>query len=158
MAVKAAGIILYRTQNGLHEVLLVHPGGPFWKNKDDGCWSIPKGRADNGEEGEALFEVAKREFEEETGFPAPLGPYCYIGEVIRTSDKKVVKAWACEGEIDTEAIRSNIIEIEWPPKSGRRIRVPEVDRGAFINMVEAKRKIFPYLLPLLVQFECKMLG
>lgn len=157
MAVKAAGIILYRTQRGLLEVLLVHPGGPFWKNKDGGCWSIPKGRADNGEDGEALFEVAKREFKEETGFSAPHGPYSYVGEVVRASDRKVVKAWACEGEINTEAIHSNLIEIEWPPKSGRKVRIPEVDRGEFVSIAEAKKKIFSYLVPLLVQFERQML-
>lgn len=157
MAKTAAGIILYRMNNGTPEVLLVHPGGPFWNRKDEGCWSIPKGQADNGERGDDLLDVAKREFEEETGFPAPAGPYVYVGEVVRERDKKSVRAWRCEGSIDTSRLQSSFVEVEWPPKSGRMIKVPEVDRGAFFPLEEARKKLSSYMLPLLELFEKQMI-
>lgn len=153
MAVKAAGIILYRKTNGSLEVLLVHPGGPFWRNKDEGFWSLPKGRAENGEENDELLAVAKREFEEETGFSAPEGPYVFVGEAVRDKDKKSVRAWACEGDLDAANIKSNLIEVEWPPKTGKKIEVPEIDRGMFVGLEEAKRKISAYMVPILEQFE-----
>ena len=131
-------------------MLLVHPGGPFFKNKDDGVWSVPKGLADNGEAGEELLSVAKREFEEETGVK-PEGTFARVGTMHR-SDGKTVEVWAFEGDCDASAITSNTIEIEWPPRSGKKLEIPEVDRAAFFTPEEARVKLYPYQAPIIDAF------
>lgn len=136
MSRRSAGIVLYRRTAGGLEVFLVHPGGPFWKNKDDGAWSFPKGEYDEGED---PLAVARREFREETGFDVegdliPLEP-------IRQKGGKVVQLFAVEGDCDAAAIRSNTFTTEWPPRSGRQVEFPEVDRAGWFDPVEAKRKL-----------------
>jgi predicted NUDIX family NTP pyrophosphohydrolase len=132
----SAGVLLYRRRAGTLEVLLVHPGGPFWQRKDDGAWSIPKGEFDATEPAEA---AARREFEEETGMALTL-PLVALPPV-RQPGGKVVHAFAAEGDVDAAAIRSNTFEMEWPPRSGRRRAFPEVDRGAWFDVATALRKI-----------------
>ena len=135
----SAGILLHRAGNAGREVLLVHPGGPFWARKDAGAWSIPKGEHGDGEDARAC---ALREFEEETGSaPAP-GELTDLGEV-RQKSGKVVRAWAQEGDLDAEAIRSNTFVVEWPPRSGRQQTFPEVDRAGWFGLDEAREKINP---------------
>ena len=126
------------------EVFLVHPGGPFWKNKDDGAWTITKGEVDPGED---LLAAAIREFNEETGFTAT-EPFHSLGEVRQKSGKRV-HAWAFMGEWDPARIRSNTFEIEWPPKSGRHQQFPEVDRAEFFELSVARQKILGSELPFL---------
>jgi predicted NUDIX family NTP pyrophosphohydrolase len=134
----SAGLLLYRsTPNGV-EVLLVHPGGPFWARKDLGAWSIPKGEV---EEGEELLAVAHRELAEETGFTAP-GPSLPLGEV-RQKSGKLVHAWAVRADADPRELRSNTFEMEWPPRSGRMRAFPEVDRAEWFDIAEARRRINP---------------
>jgi len=135
---QSAGILLYRKIDGLLQVFLVHPGGPFFKNKDDGSWSIPKGEFWNDEE---ALTAAKREFEEETG-QLVAGDFIELG-TIRQKSGKIVHAWAVEGDIDHETIISNTCEIEWPPRSGRQITIPEIDRAAWFEPNIAKQKINP---------------
>ena len=120
------------------EVLLVHPGGPFWAKKDLGAWSIPKGEY---AEGEAPLAVAVRELEEETG-ARPLGEFLPLGELVQPG-RKIVAAWALEGDFDVDALKSNTFELEWPPKTGRKQSFPEVDRAAWFSVAEARRKILP---------------
>jgi predicted NUDIX family NTP pyrophosphohydrolase len=132
-----------RRPNGL-QVLPVHPGGPFWKKKDDGVWTIPKGEADPGED---LLAAAKREFEEETGSTST--GHCIQLTPVMQKSGKVVHAWAVEGDIDTTTIRTNTCMIEWPPKSGKRIEIPEVDRAEFFDLQTARRKINPAQVALL---------
>src|SRR5919109_3116055 len=124
MAKRSAGILMYRGEGDAREVLLAHPGGPFWMKKDAGAWSIPKGLVDEGED---LLATAKREFEEELGVTPNGRDYLPLGEV-RQKGGKVVHAWAFEGELDPTAIRSNSYQEEWPPKSGQWKTFPEVDR------------------------------
>lgn len=119
-------------------MLLVHPGGPFWKKKDAGAWSIPKGEAEPDED---LLAAAEREFREETGF-VPRGPYRALGSA-RQKGGKLVHAWAFEGDFDSSALVSNEVELEWPPRSGRRTRFPEVDRAAWCSISEARERINP---------------
>ena len=133
---KTAGILLYRIGDAGLEVFLVHPGGPFWVKKDDGAWSIPKGEA---EEGEDFLNTARREFHEETGFSVdgnfiPLTP-------LKQSGGKLVYAWALEGDVDADSIKSNMFSMEWPPRTGKRAEFPEVDRGAWFALEVAKEKI-----------------
>lgn len=141
----SAGILLYRRMGGELEVLLAHPGGPYWARQDAGAWSVPKGIA---EDGEALVAVAAREFGEETGFDLPgvtrdpAAAPLDLGEVALKSGK-VIHAWAVEGDLDPAACRSNEIEIEWPPRSGRRLTIPEVDRVAWFGLQEARRRAHP---------------
>jgi predicted NUDIX family NTP pyrophosphohydrolase len=135
MSQTSAGLLLFRRTSGL-EVFLAHPGGPFWKNKEDGAWSIPKGVI---EEGEEPLEAACREFQEETGI-MPAGPFLNLGS-IRQKSGKIIYAWAWEGAADPATVRSNTISIEFPPKSKRFITVPEVDRCAWFRPEEAKHKI-----------------
>jgi predicted NUDIX family NTP pyrophosphohydrolase len=142
----SAGILLYRRPGPQTvEVLLAHPGGPYWRQQDYGSWSVPKGIA---EPDEALEAVAAREFGEETGFDLrsvardPDGPPIDLGEVTLKSGK-VVHAWAVEGDLDAEQARSNEIEIEWPPRTGRRLTIPEVDRVAWFSLPEARRRAHP---------------
>ncbi len=136
MAKQSAGLLLYRVHQGALEVFLVHPGGPFWAGKDLGAWSIPKGEI---EEGEDLLEAARREFEEETGF-RPEGVFRELAPV-RQKSGKVVHAWAVEGDCDAAAIRSNTFPLEWPPRSGRWMDVPEVDRAGWFDLDTARAKI-----------------
>jgi predicted NUDIX family NTP pyrophosphohydrolase len=138
MPARSAGILMFRRRAGDVEMLLVHPGGPYWAKKDLGAWSIPKGEYGEGED---ALEAAFREFEEETG-QCPQGDPLALGE-LRQPSRKVVTAWALEGDFDTARLRSNEFEIEWPPRSGRRIRFPEVDRAAWFAPAEARRKILP---------------
>jgi predicted NUDIX family NTP pyrophosphohydrolase len=134
---QSAGILLYRKVNSnVLQVLLVHPGGPFFKNKDAGAWSIPKGEFLDGEE---PLAAAKREFEEETGQPVS-GDFVPLGSV-KLKSGKIVHAWAVEGDIDHETVVSNICELEWPPRSGKKITIPEIDRAGWFNLTVAKQKI-----------------
>jgi predicted NUDIX family NTP pyrophosphohydrolase len=126
------------------EVLLVHPGGPFWRNRDDGAWMIPKGEVESGED---LLAAAIREFKEETGL-TPTEPFLSLGQVKHKSGK-IVHAWAFEGDCDPTKIRSNTFEVEWPPKSGRRQEYPEVDRAEFYDLANARRKMLAAEAPLL---------
>ncbi len=144
MTRQSAGVLLFRRRDRSVEVLLVHPGGPFFAKKDAGAWTIPKGEADAGE---ALLDVARREFLEETGF-AIEGKFIELTP-IKQKGGKVVHAWAVEGEIDTEAIRSNTFTLQWPPKSGNMATFPEVDRAAFFDMQTAREKINPAQVALL---------
>jgi len=152
MSKLGAGLLMYREGNQGPEVLLVHPGGPFFKNKDAGVWSLPKGLADEGEVGEQLLDVAKREFEEETGVK-PVGPFDYLGSIRRRSDGKTVEVWAFEGDCDPAEATSNKILIEWPPKTGKKLEIPEVDRAAFFTLEHARTKLCPYLAPVIDLFE-----
>jgi len=135
---QSAGILLYRNTNSILEVFLVHPGGPFFKNKDEGSWSIPKGEFLDDEE---ALTAAKREFEEETG-QAIDGEFISLGTIRQKSGKNVY-AWAIEGDINHETIFSNTCEVEWPPRSGKKLTIPEIDRAAWFEVVEAKQKINP---------------
>jgi predicted NUDIX family NTP pyrophosphohydrolase len=138
-AAKSAGLVLYRQRDGNPEVLLVHPGGPFWQKRDDGAWSIPKGELDENEE---AMDVARREFQEELGTAAPDGEPTPLGEV-RQAGGKIVEAWALPGDLDVTRITSNTFEIEWPPRSGRMQRFPEVDRAGWFDLDTARRKLIP---------------
>jgi predicted NUDIX family NTP pyrophosphohydrolase len=134
----SAGLLVYRRTAGGLEVLLVHPGGPFWAKKDGGVWSVPKGEYESEED---PLKVALREFEEEIG-SAPPDPTDQrsLGE-LRQPSGKVVRAWAVEGDIDVSEIRSNMFEMEWPPRSGRTQEFPEVDRAGWFGLEEARRKL-----------------
>ncbi len=136
MQKKSAGLLMYRFRDGQLEVLLVHPGGPFWTRRDAGAWFIPKGEVALGEDAEA---AAHREFREETGLE-PHGPYWALGSV-RHKSGKIVTAWAFEGDCDPAALTSNKFSIEWPPHSGIRREFPEIDRAEFFNIKTAKRKM-----------------
>jgi len=136
MAKQSAGILLFRFKNRQPEVFLIHPGGPFFRNKDEGGWSIPKGEFTDDEE---ALEAAKREFEEETG-QALTGEFIPLTPVTQKGGKKVY-AWAVEGDIDHETIVSNTFEIEWPPRSGKKQTFPEVDKAGWFDMEMAKVKI-----------------
>jgi predicted NUDIX family NTP pyrophosphohydrolase len=144
---KSAGILLYRFRSGSPEFFLVHPGGPFWKNKDDGAWSIPKGEYEADEE---PLAAARREFAEETGKTVD-GPFIPLSPVKLKSGKSV-SAWAAEGDLDASALVSNTIQIEWPPKSGRWQTIPEVDRGDWFAPDLARRKINPAQTALIDEF------
>ncbi|MDP2269965.1 MAG: NUDIX domain-containing protein [Archangium sp.] len=142
---RSAGLALIRGDGAAREVLLVHPGGPFWAKKNEGAWSLPKGLLDPGEE---PLEAAKREFFEEVGHPAPVGPCVALGEVTLKSGKKVI-AFAVRGELDAATIRSNEIDVEFPPRSGRIIRIPEVDRAEWATLDRAKQLLNPAQVPLI---------
>lgn len=134
----SAGLLMFRRRRGEPEVLLVHPGGPFWAKKDDGTWSIPKGEVEPGQD---LLATARREFAEETGFQAD-GPFVPLTPV-RQPSGKVIHAWAFEGDADPAGLRSNLFSLEWPPKSGRRQEFPEVDRAAWFTLPRAAQKSVP---------------
>jgi len=138
VAKTSAGLLMFRRRGGEPEVLLVHPGGPFWAHKDDGAWSIPKGEVEAGED---LLASARREFAEETGFRVE-GPFIPLAP-LRQPSGKVVHAWAIEGDADPERLRSNVVSLEWPPKSGRRREFPEVDRAGWFSLGQAAQKILP---------------
>jgi predicted NUDIX family NTP pyrophosphohydrolase len=134
---RSAGILLHRPRGGELEVLLVHPGGPFWARRDLGAWSIPKGEYVDGEE---ALAAALREFQEELGSAPPDGAAADLGEV-RQKSGKLVRAWAIAGDLDPATVRSNTFEMEWPPRSGKKIEVPEVDRAEWFGLDEARAKI-----------------
>ena len=146
MPKQSAGLLLFRERSGHLEVFLVHPGGPFWKNKDDGAWSIPKGEFAADED---PLAAARREFEEETGSSAE-------GEAIalaplKQAGGKVVHAWAVRGDLDADGIRSNTFHLEWPPKSGRRQEFPEVDRAGWFPLDQARQKMLKGQIDFLAQ-------
>jgi predicted NUDIX family NTP pyrophosphohydrolase len=141
---RSAGILLHRRRGEQLEVLLVHPGGPFWARRDEGAWSIPKGEYGPHED---PLDAARREFQEELGTPAPAGRAEDLGE-IRQRAGKVVRAFGLEGDLNVENVRSNTTEIQWPPRSGRTIVIPEVDRAEWFTLGEARRRINPAQAPL----------
>ncbi len=144
----SAGILLFRRRQEGVEVLLVHPGGPFWAKKDDGAWSIPKGELSAGED---PLEAARREFNEETGCEVA-GEFVALQPVKQPSGKSIV-AWAVEGDLDVRAVRSNTFVMEWPPGSGKESHFPEIDKAAWLSMDLARKKILRGQLPLLDQIE-----
>jgi predicted NUDIX family NTP pyrophosphohydrolase len=139
VAKESAGILLYRVRAGVPEVLLVHPGGPFWEKKDLGAWSIPKGEY---EESEDPLACARREFEEELGVAPPTDAPRDLGST-RQAGGKLVRAWAVEGDLDPAGVRSNTFTLEWPPRSGVMREFPEVDRAQWFGLAEARRRINP---------------
>jgi predicted NUDIX family NTP pyrophosphohydrolase len=148
MANRSAGILPFRTGAGFLEVLLAHPGGPYWRNRDDGAWSILKGEYAQGESAEA---AARREFAEETGWTAD-GKLLPLGD-IRQPGGKLVTAFAMRGDFDPDTLRGNLFEIEWPPRSGVTQSFPEVDRVQWFGLEAARRKILPGQGPLLARLE-----
>jgi predicted NUDIX family NTP pyrophosphohydrolase len=151
MPKQSAGILVYRIYKNTPEVFLAHPGGPFYKNKDLGSWSIPKGEFENDED---RLIAAKREFKEETGQQIdgefiPLKPVKY-------KNGKIIYAWMVKGNVDETKVKSNLFPLEFPPKSGKFIDVPEIDRGAWFTIEEAKKKILAQQLPLINEFEEKV--
>jgi predicted NUDIX family NTP pyrophosphohydrolase len=140
----SAGLLLFRRRKGTLEVFLVHPGGPFWTKKDLGAWSIPKGEY---AEGELPLEAAKREFREETGFPVDGDPV-ELGTV-KQAGGKLVSVWAVEGDCDPAKLVSNTCLIDWPPRSGRKMEIPEVDRGDWFGIEAAQERILKGQLPAL---------
>ncbi len=144
----SAGVLLFRRRQGALEVLLAHPGGPFWRGRDAGAWTIPKGLVAPGE---ALLDAARRELREETGL-TPEGPFLPLGS-IRQKAGKTVHAWACEGDADPATVTSNTTTIEWPRGSGRRITYPEVDRCAWFALDAAREKLNPAQSELLGRLE-----
>ena len=141
----SAGILLHRRTPAGLEVLLAHPGGPFFVRKDAGHWTIPKGEVIPGEE---LLDVARREFEEETGHPAPGGLALDLGNIVQKGGK-VVHAWALEGDLDPAAAHSNTFELAWPPGSGRLLTVPEIDRVEWFTPAVARERIKATQIPLI---------
>jgi predicted NUDIX family NTP pyrophosphohydrolase len=138
-------VLLYRGAGPALEVLLVHPGGPFWAARDGGAWSIPKGEHEEGEDARA---AAWREFAEELGSPPPDGEALELGE-IRQKAGKTVEAWGLEGDLDPDQVRSNTFTMEWPPRSGQMREFPEVDRAQWFGLEEARERINPAQAPLL---------
>lgn len=141
----SAGILLYRNRDGGREVLLVHPGGPVWARRDAGVWSIPKGEYEPAEE---PLAAARREFAEELGVDPPEAEPVDLGE-IRQKSGKLVRAFALEGDLDTSAVVSNTCDFEWPPRSGRMIKIPEIDRAEWFDLQTAAEKLIPAQAPLL---------
>lgn len=133
---ESAGLLMFRRRDGAVEVLLAHPGGPFWKDRDAGAWTLPKGGIHPGED---PLDAAVREFREETGFAA-CGPFLPLGSITQLGGK-LVHAWAFEGDCDPSALASVTCTTEWPPRSGLRIEVPEIDRCRFFSLEEARRAI-----------------
>jgi predicted NUDIX family NTP pyrophosphohydrolase len=153
MPKRSAGLLMYRWREGHLEIFLVHPGGPFWAKKDLGAWSISKGEY---VEGELPLEAARREFEEETGFAAD-GDFLELGAV-QQAGGKVVMAWAFEGDCDPSELISNRCEIEWPPRSGRKLEIPEVDRGNWFSVAEAQERILKSQAPFLDRLQQNLTG
>lgn len=144
----SAGLLMYRTQDGKLQVLLVHPGGPLFKNKDDGAWTIPKGEIEPGED---LLEAAKREFQEETGV-TPTGTFTTLTP-IKQKGGKIVHAWAFQGDCDPGAIVSNKFTMEWPARSGQQMEFPEIDRANFFDVAGASQKIKAAQMDLVSQLQ-----
>jgi predicted NUDIX family NTP pyrophosphohydrolase len=136
MPKSSAGLLMFRRSKGALQVLLAHPGGPFWAKKDDGAWTLPKGEYESSED---PLEAAKREFAEETGFAAT-GSFFPLGSLKQPSGK-MVSAWAFESDCDPSALVSNTFEIEWPPKSGKKASFPEIDRVAWFGIAEARTRL-----------------
>ncbi|MBI4596037.1 MAG: NUDIX domain-containing protein [Candidatus Tectomicrobia bacterium] len=152
MSKKSAGLLLFREISGELEVLLVHPGGPFWEKKDEGAWSIPKGEIDDAED---PFSAAKREFVEETG--APPGSDSFIAlQPVRQPSGKLVYSWALRADFDPATLKSNMFSMEWPPKSGRQQEFPEIDRAEWFTIPLAKQKILKGQVPILDQLQEKL--
>ncbi len=139
MARRSAGLLLYRPAGDGLELLLVHPGGPFWAKRDAGAWSLPKGEYADGDD---PLAAARREFEEETGAVPPAGEAMELGSVTQKNGKRVI-AWAVEGDLDAGAIASNTFTMEWPPRSGRQQEFPEVDRAGWFDPETAREKLNP---------------
>jgi predicted NUDIX family NTP pyrophosphohydrolase len=151
MAKRSAGILLYQRTGGELQVLLAHPGGPFWRQRDDGAWTIPKGEFDPDDE--TPENAARREFREELGVEA-VGALQPLGEIVQKGGKQVI-AFALEGDFDVATLRSNTFDVEWPPRSGRVQTFPEVDKVEWMTLSTARRKILPaqaVLLDRLAQF------
>lgn len=146
----AAGLLMYRQCNGAVEVLLAHPGGPYFANRDDGAWTVPKGEPDPGEDD--LLATAQREFQEETGITPTADHYLPLGS-IRQKGGKVVHAWAFEGDCDPAECHSNLFPMEWPPKSGKFQEFPEMDRAEWFTLTTARVKIKASQVPLLERLE-----
>ena len=144
MGKKSAGILLYRLKNKSLQLMLVHPGGPFWAKKDKGVWSIPKGEFDD----EEPLIAAKREFEEELGKRVLTKNFIDL-DPVKSKSGKIVYAFAAEEDFDVTNIKSNLCWVDWPPRSGKRIEVPEIDKAEWFNIDEAKKKIIGYQLPLI---------
>ncbi|HEY7532578.1 MAG TPA: NUDIX domain-containing protein [Nitrospiraceae bacterium] len=144
----SAGLLLYRVRHGKAEVFLIHPGGPYWKNKDEGSWSIPKGECDPDAD---LLAEAKREFVEETGMRVE-GEFCKLSPV-RQPGGKIVQAWVVEGDCDPAQLKSNTFVMEWPPRSGQWQEFPEVDRGGWFTCPEAREKLLKGQRPLVDELE-----
>jgi predicted NUDIX family NTP pyrophosphohydrolase len=140
---RSAGILLYRRGPDGLTVLLAHPGGPLWATRDEGVWTVPKGEIEGGED---PWDVARREFEEETGHQPPSGPAIDLGEITQKGGKVVV-AWALEGDLDPAAASSNTFPLQWPPRSGRWITVPEIDRVDWFAPDEARRRLKDTQIP-----------
>lgn len=138
MPLHSAGLLLYRISDGRLELFLAHPGGPFWAGKDEGVWSLPKGLIEAGED---ALAAARREFAEETGHAVD-GEFIHLGE-LKQKGNKIVHAWAIEGEIDADAIKSNTFAVQWPPNSGQWRYFPEVDRAGWFTVAEARKKVLP---------------
>jgi predicted NUDIX family NTP pyrophosphohydrolase len=136
---RSAGLLVHRKRGEAVEVLLVHPGGPMWAKRDLGAWSIPKGEYEPGED---ALAAARREFEEELGTVPPDGPVTDLGDV-KQKGGKIVSAWAVAGDLDVTEITSNTIEVQWPPRSGKMLEIPEVDRAAWFGLQAAREKINP---------------
>ncbi len=148
----SAGIVLFRRQGSRLEVLLAHPGGPFFEKRDKGHWSIPKGEP---EEDEPLADAARRELLEETGVTLPGGTWLGLGSIVQKGGK-VVHAWGVEGDLDPAVARSETFEQEWPPKSGRTQTFPEIDRVGWFDLAEARRRIKEAQIPLLDRLEATL--
>lgn len=151
MPKKSAGILVYRKAGRSFEVLLVHPGGPYWANKDAGAWSIPKGEFDDNED---ALSAAKREFEEETGIKIS-GVFIELTPV-KLKSSKTVFAWAVEGDVDPLKIISNEFEMEWPPRSGKMRSFPEIDKAAWFSLVDAEIKINSQQIKMLEEMKSKL--
>jgi predicted NUDIX family NTP pyrophosphohydrolase len=149
----SAGVLLFRQRDSKTEVLLIKPGGPYWRSKDSGAWMIPKGAV---EPGEVPAEAALREFAEETGTTLDTVPFPLA--VIRQAGGKFVEAFAAEGDLDAAAVRSNEFELEWPPRSGRKERFPEVAEARWMTLAEARSMMLPSQLPLIDALEEKLKG
>jgi predicted NUDIX family NTP pyrophosphohydrolase len=155
MPKKSAGLLLYRENHGdgAIEVLIGHMGGPFWAKKDDAAWSIPKGEFEQGEE---PFDVARREFEEELGSPPPEAEYEWLGS-FRQPNGKEVSVWTASSDFDASDTSGNMVPVEWPPRSGKIIEVPEIDRAAWVEIDTARRRVVRGQVPMLDALE-KRLG
>jgi predicted NUDIX family NTP pyrophosphohydrolase len=145
MPEKSAGIVMYRSRAGVTEVLLIHPGGPFWARKDAGAWSIPKGVVQPGED---ALTAARREFEEETGYAPPVDGFALLGE-FRQPSRKMVTAYAVPGDVDLGRFKSNTFTMEWPPRSGVTLEFPEADRAEWFSLEEALLRILKGQRPVL---------
>lgn len=151
MAKKSAGILLYRAQNKQVQVLLVHPGGPFWSKKELGSWSVPKGELNENED---ILHAAIREMEEETGFKAN-GPFIAL-QPVKQKSGKIIYAFAAQNDFDPKNLKSNNCFVEWPPRTGKRLEIPEVDKAEWLYLNEAKEKIVKGQLPILIELEQKL--